>query len=239
MLNYGQTQWVPVDMWVLWTQTSYQPYIQWGQSIEYRVQSRNWDLPGDYSNSVIARLPSDQYNDIARWMTGEMARNSRSQAIRDIHWYNTDCFRQPGADPLACRGGAAWRFIDLVKTGAIWDHKPVILRYFDDRDRYYSDIPGTSWKIYFDVWSNIHFGFVGRAGGFSRQDLILGSHIAEGAGHTDAGDDLSVNIGMDLWEQYGPGGLTTARLDAAIRARLSGYRQATGDLHVRYVHNFS
>ncbi|WP_370865971.1 polymorphic toxin type 44 domain-containing protein [Chondromyces apiculatus] len=32
------------------------------------------------------------------------------------------------------------------------------------------------WEYCFDVWSNIHYGYVGRAAGFDRQTLIDGSN---------------------------------------------------------------
>nr|WP_310548541.1 polymorphic toxin type 44 domain-containing protein [Klebsiella pneumoniae] len=90
--------------------------------------------------------------------------------------------RPPKADLLAAM--AIW--YQTVKTGSIWDHKPKI------RDLFSSvavarPLPrkGKSSKSYYhkfkqhdyfyDVWSNIHYGYVGRSVGFSEAILLKGS----------------------------------------------------------------
>ena len=239
-LNDGATTFTKIGMWAPWTSTQYTPYVQWGQTIQYYVVPMNGLLAGTASNVARVRLPSNQYNEIAAWMAGEIRTNAVSDVVNDIKWaLSSSCTGNPYGGGLGCLSYAATKWHDLVCTGCVWDHKPIIAQTWDDRDRYFADVPGTGWKIYYDVWSNIHYGYVGRAAGWSRSDLITGSHISEGAGHTDAGDDLSINIGMDLYEQYGATGLTTARLDAAIRSHLADWRSLTGDLQVRAIDNFS
>jgi hypothetical protein len=164
-----------------------------------------------------------------------MAAMARPQAVANIRWYNTDCLTT-STEPLGCLAGAlaAWR--NLVCSGCIWDHKPIIQSYWNDHDPHYADVPSTNSKVYYDIWSNIHYGFVGRQAGFDRWTLIEGSHLAE-AGGANAGDDVSITIGMDLFETYGVGGLTVDRLDNAIRSRLSTWR-GLDNYHVRDLDTF-
>jgi hypothetical protein len=58
-----------------------------------------------------------------------------------------------------------------VRQNGDWDHKPKIAQRFHPR------VPGGQqhWHLYgktlyfYDVWSNIHYGYVGRAAGFSEK----------------------------------------------------------------------
>jgi len=52
-----------------------------------------------------------------------------------------------------------------------------------------------------DVWRNMHYGYVGRAHGFS-EGLLMSAQQRLGGFH-DPGDDLSVQLGMDLWRMRG------------------------------------
>ncbi|MEG5915382.1 polymorphic toxin type 44 domain-containing protein, partial [Enterobacter bugandensis] len=78
---------------------------------------------------------------------------------------------------------AVW--YQTVKTGSIWDHKPII------RDRFSSVAvarplprkgkPSRSYyhkfkqhDYFYDVWSNIHYGYVGLSVGFSESLLLKG-----------------------------------------------------------------
>jgi lysophospholipase L1-like esterase len=239
-VNYGQTTWTKIDSWVAITATSYQPFLEWGQTMRYRVVPVNGLLAGAPSNSVRARLASQEYNQIADWMSLQIRTNSVSQQVQDIHFAMTDCPRIDPQGAAGCIAAGLLEWKNLVCTGCVWDHKPQIATYWNDRDHYFADVlPGTSLKVYYDIWSNIHYGYVGSAAGIDRGTLITGSHISEGAGNTDAGDDLSINIGVDLFNAYGATGLTTARLDAAIRSHLSQWQSLTGNVQVRAVDDFS
>ena len=105
-----------------------------------------------------------------------------------------------------------------VKTGAIWDHKPKI------RDKFGSiaverplpsNTPSKSYyhkykqyDYFYDVWSNIHYGYVGLSVGFSEELLLSGStweqHMTPGAVGDDTLDDVtSIKIGFSLYHQCG------------------------------------
>jgi len=111
-----------------------------------------------------------------------------------------------------------------------WDHKPIL--YPKDR-RQQSPVPEIpereGWSTvgsrlyYFDIWSNIHYGYVGRASGFSQPELTGGAgieqivsdwvsgvppHRSPGADNWAASwdhpsDNAAIQIGIRLWNQYG------------------------------------
>lgn len=241
-VTVGQTDWTKVDTpYLPITSTEFSPYLQWGQTFRYRVVPINGLLPGATSNTVRARLASDQYNEIVAWMAGQVRTNTVSPQAQEIRSFlSPDCYRGNPDAAAGCLATGLLKWRSLVCTGCVWDHKPVIASFWDDRDKYFADVlPGTSLKIYYDVWSNIHYGYVGAAVGIDRDTLITGSHVSEGAGHTDAGDDLSINIGVDLYNAHGATGLTAARLDAAVRTHLGRWQAATGNGQVRPVDDFS
>ncbi len=102
-------------------------------------------------------------------------------------------------------------FAALVRPGGRWDHKPQLAQalQLDLLDDHYYPIRESSrrqfgrqkYELYYDVWSNIHYGYVGRAQGLKRKTLDRGATLSD-AGRTDQGDRISVEIGMDLWDQH-------------------------------------
>jgi hypothetical protein len=68
-----------------------------------------------------------------------------------------------------------------VRQGGPWDHKWIIEQRFNGRN------PGgkQNWHLldktlyYYDTWSNIHYGFVGKAAGFSNSVLLDGAGLEQ------------------------------------------------------------
>jgi hypothetical protein len=118
---------------------------------------------------------------------------------------------------------------DLVKQDGDWDHKPKIARMFHPR------VPGgnQNWHLYgstlyfYDVWSNIHYGYVGKGVGFSDGILLDGAGL-EQIGSTllrfslpqsdssvsglrkwdDPSDRAAIEMGIKMFHQY-PNNVTT------------------------------
>jgi len=73
----------------------------------------------------------------------------------------------------------------LVRQDGKWDDKTVIPNRFHPRDPV-----GQHWHLcnntlyYYDVWSNLHYGYVGAAGGFTESVLL------DGAGVEQMGSDV-------------------------------------------------
>jgi uncharacterized protein YfiM (DUF2279 family) len=102
--------------------------------------------------------PYTEYNSIVAFMTDEMVRNGMSpdlQRIQDLLRDKTNPFASIKDNVVALK-----EWYDLVKTGAQWDHKSRILA-MTTGDNTFTPIPGVQAEIRFDVWSNVHYGYVG------------------------------------------------------------------------------
>ncbi|MGI0117901.1 polymorphic toxin type 44 domain-containing protein [Zooshikella sp. RANM57] len=80
--------------------------------------------------------------------------------------------------------------------GGEWDHKPRIRNVWGATNRL-----GNSKDVYYyDMWSNFHYGFVGKIAGFDRDMLISGGQIAQffDGADFDAVDDVLTQEGVDL-----------------------------------------
>ncbi|MFI1352753.1 polymorphic toxin type 44 domain-containing protein [Streptomyces sp. NPDC020898] len=90
------------------------------------------------------------------------------------------------------------------QIGGEWDRKGELVECFHlESSDFRTDILGNGHggKILFDVWSNIHYDYVGRAAGFGKGELVAASHAggeAVGKSGSGGGDDISINVGMDL-----------------------------------------
>lgn len=111
-----------------------------------------------------------------------------------------------------------------------WDHKPRLARRLrlaadDDMDAFYFPVRGnTDYQFYYDMWSNIHYGYVGSSVDLPASTLRLANRRE---GIYDAADRVSVDIGISLWEKHGqelqPKHIQTAILRAVpeyVEARL-------------------
>lgn len=111
-----------------------------------------------------------------------------------------------------------------------WDHKPKLRKLF----------PGVRHKqgkydYFYDIWSNIHYGYVGVAGGVSESVLLDGAGVEQMGSDTkrwcedrqknpgphltaslfdglrafdDVADRVSISIGVKLYKQHPNGGIT-------------------------------
>jgi len=127
--------------------------------------------------------------DAIAYIHGEMIANIKSSAFQQIH------------DDLAGangRGGwlifqaniGSWNFFDAAtrkNTSAMmkwkemvgydqpWDHKEQLKKAFGDWS-----LDGKRGMLYhYDIWSNIHYGYVGRAAGFPDWVLLAGAGYAQ------------------------------------------------------------
>lgn len=76
------------------------------------------------------------------------------------------------------------RFANLTEKVAVncdWDHKPYILKTFnfkhlkEPQKRHQLG----DFNYYHDIWSNIHYGYVGTAAGFIESELLEGAGIEQ------------------------------------------------------------
>ncbi|MCP5419029.1 MAG: hypothetical protein H6970_00870 [Gammaproteobacteria bacterium] len=151
---------------------------------------------------------ADEITPIAVYMAGEMNTNAHgpdAKKMLDLNTYSADqCIQnyrnQPllpkllglGITPEECVNrqmtypqAALLSWTLLVAQGAKWDHKVIIPTKFHPRDPV-----AQHWHLYdntlyfYDVWSNLHYGYVGMACGFSESVLL------DGAGLEQIGSDI-------------------------------------------------
>lgn len=86
---------------------------------------------------------------------------------------------------LSSKGAAVLAWTGKVMQNADWDHKPKLF------ERFYSPMTNSRvWHVYgkdayyYDIWSNIHYGYVGTAAGFGESVLL------DGAGLEQIGSDI-------------------------------------------------
>jgi hypothetical protein len=114
----------------------------------------------------------------------------------------------------------------LVDDKKEWDHKPNLEKKY--REIYpntdlWIKFPGDSeYEYFYDIWSNIHYGFVGKAIGIDILALQAGSILNDlPKGRIFDGPDFeAVKLGMMLWEQYGKN-LTIDNFKAELLANKS------------------
>lgn len=202
---------------------------------------------------------ADEITPIADYMVQEMRNNSTGADVRRMLENNrfsgegciADYQKLPFWRQLLGLGITPQQCIDMemsartaallswglnVRQDGIWDHKPIIAKRFHPRN------PGGQqhWHLYnttlyyYDVWSNVHYGFVGKAAGFSDSVLLDGAGL-EQIGSTllrfsrpqrdatvsglrawdDPHDRAGVEMGISLY-QTNPSNLTTQILLNAI-----------------------
>ena len=200
----------------------------------------------------------DELTPVAMYMCREMNSNPKSQIGQRITALNAatsekciaDYMRQPwwrqlvGIGPEECvRMGMSNKVAAMllwgkqVKTNGPWDHKPHLFR---KRALWSTALGRHDFHIYgetaysFDVWSNVHYGYVGRALGFTQAVLLDGagaaqfkSDIMNGIPLTTSGahrgfrrwdrpeDRVSIRLGADLYRRC-PGLMTPPVLVRAI-----------------------
>lgn len=157
-----------------------------------------------------------RFDEVSEYIYKEMITNAKSQTIIDIK--------------AALDNGnlllAYFIWWNAVRDHAMWDHKPKLEDKFGlkESDDYYLPIRGdTEHEYFYDIWSNIHYGFVGSAAGFDADTLHKYAESGgPGAGKTDDGDKLSLQIGIDLWNKYRLN-LTKSDVISEILSRTNDY----------------
>lgn len=191
----------------------------------------------------------DMMEQLANYIAGEMNTNIHHPAVVEMQKLNSF---DPEAEtkkfmdqPLYLRLGQNPEFYSLAlgkkaRAFAIWtervgqdrpwDHKPKLSELFGA----YPWHKQGAYDFYFDIWSNIHYGYVGVAGGLSDSVLLDGAGVeqigsdlyrqarnpekfkgprrTEGVEGMRAWDDVpdrvSIIIGMSLYREYPNGGVT-------------------------------
>lgn len=206
------------------------------------------------------------FDEVARFMHDELIRNSRSGTARILSVANEN--PHPMTKTGALAGWAA-----LVWPGHVWDHKPVLTGAPTDSRKDAPPFEGRPAKWFrdgqdqygFELWSNVHYGYVGKHAGFRTDELMAGAGLAQlqtlyrkggskserrkawgralketqGApGLDDPMDSSAVRLGIHLYEKYGAE-LTPEQFKDEVR-RWPGMKVIHEPVHTdRYIYRSS
>ena len=176
----------------------------------------------------------ERFDAALSYIYGEMRTNARSWIVNAIGDYRNESWLKRAAwyanpNRLAIKAAASAVWVNNLRPGGDWDHKPKLARRLaldppgTTRDDYYFPIRGERrYEVYYDIWSNIHYGYVGGAAGFSEWALQTAARFE---GRNDEGDKISTRIGARLWANFGRS-LTPGDLHGAILSAIPLFEQA-------------
>lgn len=192
----------------------------------------------------------DRMDELASYIADEMNRNIHDPTVREIKellsfdiaqekekwtelpWYarlgSKDNSNNPEAIGQAKMTAALTLWTEKVGQDRPWDHKPKLRGLFGIWHKQ------GAYEYYYDIWSNIHYGYIGRAAGFNEGLLLDGAGVEQIASETfrfllnpskydapgpsknieglrawdDDPDRISISIGIALYELYPIGKLT-------------------------------
>ncbi|KTC13427.1 hypothetical protein AO391_15360 [Pseudomonas marginalis ICMP 9505] len=211
----------------------------------------------------------DTMEQVANYIAGEMNRNithpsvlkmkkltsfdaaAENAKFQKLPWYARLSPPDFQAMELGNTVAAMALWAERVGQNRPWDHKVTIGQQF-----------GGPWQkqgqvdYFYDIWSNIHYGYVGRAGGLSEGVLLDGAGLEQIASDSirkvqnwgerkgphrsadidgmrawdDIGDRVSISIGVKLYKQRPNGGITAKMLmDEVLSLPRSSWGDGTRD----------
>jgi hypothetical protein len=131
----------------------------------------------------------DMMLELAEYIAGEMNRNINHPSVlkmkqlnsydvveetrkyMELPWYAMAGATSPQTIAYANATAAFALWTERVGQDRPWDHKPKIRDRFGGNFRHKQG----GYDFYYDIWSNIHYGYVGLAGGFSESALLDGA----------------------------------------------------------------
>ncbi|MEJ5203473.1 MAG: RHS repeat-associated core domain-containing protein [Anaerolineales bacterium] len=130
------------------------------------------------------------HRDLTRWLYGELTTNANGYYAQTLKRLNSSIWTLDRVKALA-----GWAY--LVKDKAKWDFKHKIQDEMRGRSVLLRFPRGYEW-IEYSVPGNIHYGFVGRASGFSGALLHMGASYAEitDPAHANQGESCCPEICM-------------------------------------------
>ena len=211
----------------------------------------------------------DMMEQAASYIAGEMNRNITHPSVlkmkkltsfdateekvkfQKIPWYARLLPPDFQAITVSNTAAAMALWAERVGQNRPWDHKKTIRQQFGGIWHKQGEV-----DYYYDIWSNIHYGYVGRAGGLSEGALLDGAGLEQIASDTirkvqdwdeqdgprryadidgmrawdDIGDRVAISIGIQLYKQQPNGGITAKVLmDEVLALPLSNWGGSVRD----------
>lgn len=199
----------------------------------------------------------DRMEELASYIAGEMNRNINDSSVlkmkkllsfdtaaetrskMELPWFAQLGATSPQAIAAANAAAAMAIWTERVGQDRPWDHKPIIQQKFGGVRHKQG-----GYDYFYDIWSNIHYGYVGRAAGLSESVLSDGAGaeqiVSDGirklfdwderrgpqatvgvAGlkaYDDAPDRISIGIGIELFTEHPDGGITAEMIMEKVLA---------------------
>lgn len=188
---------------------------------------------------AIAACPNQSVMDVISYIHGEMTKNATGpdatslRKLLSLYW--TDALAITG--PLIRRAQAYIIFAELVWPRSKWDHKGYILKNYR---KLTCDLKKHT-RYHHDIWSNIHYGYIGYSCGFSQWELLSGAGGAQVLERTvpegywkrrarklgdadflsafdDDFDQEAIKVGIELWDAHKTS-VTTQNILDIVRER--------------------
>lgn len=195
---------------------------------EYMVVEIQTNAQSDQAKRMIENNTYSANQQLKEWREETNKQNSFVKLLR--HAAQPDFYQIQ----LAAQGAALLIWTERVAQNHPWDHKPKIAQQFPTQGhstRYHHKYK--RFEYYYDIWSNIHYGYMGAYCQFSESVLLDGAGLEQigtdvfrgqsptnrstsnGSGlrqYDDTTDHLSVRIGISLYKQYPAPTLLTAQI---------------------------
>ncbi|MEG3844627.1 polymorphic toxin type 44 domain-containing protein [Microcoleus sp. herbarium14] len=156
-----------------------------------------------------------------QYMYEEMKNNASSDYVKNIKRRNDEV---SNISDTAIPYGL---WLAKVDKNQEWDHKPKLESLLDlKRTNYGYLVWGNSDReFYYDIWSNIHYGYVGKAAGFSDGALQFFASLNDlwETKSLNGPDSKAVQLGIELWNETGgnPNNLTPEKLRQKVISKAS------------------
>lgn len=212
--------------------------------------------PPEKTEPVVCTHP-DMMEELASYIADEMNRNIHHSSVSKMKellsydvaeetrkfmalpWYAQSGASSPQVIGAANAAVAMTLWAAKVGQGMDWDHKKKIPKVIGGVWHKQGD-----YNYFYDIWSNIHYGYVGRAGGLSESVLSDGAGVEQIASESirkikdweerqwpdategvdgmraydDDPDRISINIGLELFAEHPNGGITAQMIMEKVLA---------------------
>ena len=179
--------------------------------VNYMTDELNNNKNGSYAGEIKKRL--DYANELDRKFSSDDNFSSVFEEVEDPPppnnnpmYFTTTFMRGISYRNYAClvhSNSSQYQEIGYCfpfnRNGGIWDHKPKIAKKWGERNR----LGNREIVYYYDIWSNIHYGFIGKKIGFSDKTLLREADRAQrydnkGAEKDDSVDQEAILEGINL-----------------------------------------
>ena len=154
------------------------PVSRSNKALSQKALEKSYALLGagrDHSSNSNNQIPSS--NEVIRFISREMILNIDSTVVKLIKILLSERDYDGTAKNVSQKSIdffiACDKWKSMVQYDAPWDHKSDILEKFGPRSLLLGKM------LQYDIWSNIHYGYVGRVCGFSEYVLLSGAGFAQ------------------------------------------------------------